>query len=346
MIYNDKVFLNDALQNGIRLDGRGYLDYRDVELILSRTETSSIAEVCIGSSRVLSTVYGDIIPPYPDRPSEGIINFNSDISLKAETFGLTTLEITRLLEKTIKESNAIDTESLCLISGDKVWRITCNISVLDYDGGNVIDAIVISTMAALRAFRKCEVTLNSQGFNVKTNTPITSIIIHSSDEREPLPLALHHTPLSVTIGIFKTSIESKSIVLIADPSNEEEIWMNGSLQFCINAHGEICVVNKKGNVGIKSSIIMKAANLASDRAKVLHNILQQALFKLDEATLKDRSIRIEKMKQYRMKQSQLQQDYNTNININSNIDNNNMLDDDDELLNFAKLHQRVSIKEN
>lgn len=261
--------MNDALKNGIRLDGRGYLDYRDVELILSRTETSSIAEVCIGSSRVLSTVYGDIVPPYPDRPSEGIINFNANISLKAEISGLTTLEITRLLEKTIKESNAIDTESLCLISGDKVWRITCNISILDYDGGNVIDATIISTMAALRAFRKCEVTLNSQGFNIKTNTPITSIIIHNSDEREPLPLALHHTPLSITIGIFKTSIESQSIILIADPSNEEEIWMNGALQFCINAHGEICVVNKKGNVGIRSSIIMKAVTLASDRFYVL-----------------------------------------------------------------------------
>jgi len=266
--------------------------------------------------------------------------------MKGEALGLTTLEITRLLEKTIKESNAIDIETLCLISGDKVWRITCSISVIDCDGGNVIDATILATMAALRAFRKCEVTLNSQGFNVKTNTPMTSLTIHSSDEREPLPLALHHTPLSITLGVFKlydmTSIESQSILLIADPSNEEETWMNGALQFCINAHGEICVVNKKGEIGIKPSIIINAAQLASDRAKVLHNILQQALYKLDQATIEERSIRIEKMRQLRMKQEQYQQ-YNTN---EMSIDNNNnKLDENDELLNFALLHKSVGIRD-
>ena len=333
------------MKHSIRLDGRGFLDYRDVELLLSRTESSSIAEVCIGSSRVISTVYGDIIPPYPDRPTEGIINFNAEISMKGEAIGLTTLEITRLLEKTIKESNAIDIETLCLISGDKVWRITCSISVIDCDGGNVIDATILATMAALRAFRKCEVTLNSQGFNSKTNLPITTLTIHSSDEREPLPLALHHTPLSITLGVFKLNdiVESESIILIADPSIEEEAWMNGALQFCINAHGEICVVNKKGDVGIKSSVLMKAANLASDRSKVLHNILQQALFKLDEATMKERTIRIEKMRQLRMKQEQYYQQ-NNNVDTNHN-DNCNNLDENDELLNFALLHKSVGIRD-
>ena len=334
------------MKQNLRLDGRGLLDYRDVELVLSRTETSSIAEVSIGFTRVISTVYGDIIPPYPDRPTEGIINFNAEISMKGEAIGLTTSEITRLLEKTIKESNAIDIETLCLISGDKVWRITCSISVIDCDGGNVIDATILATMAALRAFRKCEVTLNSQGFNSKTNLPITTLTIHSSDEREPLPLALHHTPLSMTLGVFKLNdinlAESQSIILIADPSNEEETWMNGALQFCINAHGEICVVNKKGDVGIKASIIMKAAKLASDRAKVLHNILQQALFKLDEATMKERTIRIEKMRQLRIIQEQYQQNNVVDMNL---TDNSNKLDENDELLNFALLHKSVGIRE-
>ena len=30
----------------------------------------------------------------------------------------------------------------------------------------------------------------------------TQVKLHSSDEREPLPLALHHTPLSVTLGVL------------------------------------------------------------------------------------------------------------------------------------------------
>lgn len=76
-------------------------------------------------------------------------------------------------------------------------------------------------MSALRAFRKPEISVfrqdlemafSSDGGNIVGLAAVqdallplavtTQVKLHSSDEREPLPLALHHTPLSVTFGAF------------------------------------------------------------------------------------------------------------------------------------------------
>ena len=71
-------------------------------------------------------------------------------------------------------------------------------------------------MAALRAFRKPEVSLERDntivvtslvsgldGEVVTVNSRASELHLYSAEEREPLPLALHHTPLCVSVGIFK-----------------------------------------------------------------------------------------------------------------------------------------------
>lgn len=61
-------------------------------------------------------------------------------------------------------------------------------------------------MSALRAFRKPEVSVLRQDLldvhNTSASTTYTVVKLHNTDEREPLPLALHHTPLSVTYGVI------------------------------------------------------------------------------------------------------------------------------------------------
>jgi hypothetical protein len=74
------VFIRQALGQGIRLDGRGPNEYREIEVSLSRAEMSSTATVVIGNTRVVSVLSGEIIAPYPDRPTEG------DASLFADDF--------------------------------------------------------------------------------------------------------------------------------------------------------------------------------------------------------------------------------------------------------------------
>jgi exosome complex component RRP45 len=147
-IAHSTKFIKDALSHNIRLDGRQALECREVELNLDRDEYSSRCEVIMGRTRALSKVRCDVVTPYADRPSEGMIQFNASLSLAAEGGLFSNVDIVRALEKSIRESDAIDTESLCIISGERVWLISCEIVVLDYDG-NLIDASILAGRSPL-----------------------------------------------------------------------------------------------------------------------------------------------------------------------------------------------------
>ena len=64
--------------------------------------------------------------PFPDRPSEGSIRFNVELSpMASPSFepgrpGEDAVELARLVERGLKQSHAIDTEALCVLAGRKV----------------------------------------------------------------------------------------------------------------------------------------------------------------------------------------------------------------------------------
>ena len=194
--------------------------------------------------------------PYTDRPTEGFMRIDVSLSVNAEQCNLSDSDIRTILEKTIKESDAIDLESLCVIAGEQVWDIKCDLRVVDYNGGNIIDASLLATMAALRAYRKAEVSIESLGVEASGRYK-TKVHVFSSTEREPLPLALHHTPLAASIGLFRlqpqhltnkdtnsidnsfliqNSKNNNVIAIVCDPSLDEELTLDGSLCISINAH--------------------------------------------------------------------------------------------------------------
>lgn len=205
-IHTDAAFIRRTLvESSVRIDGRGIRDFRGASISCARSEMRSTSKVQIGSTLVLATVSGEIVAPFADRPIDGILQFNADVSAYAENLGYTHQELGRILERSIKESESIDTESLCVISGEKVWAIYVDVKVLDASGGNIVDCCTLATMSALRAFRKPETSVVVIS-PASGNTPaITNVIVHHSYDREPLPLALHHTPLAVTIAVFRST---------------------------------------------------------------------------------------------------------------------------------------------
>ena len=168
---------------------------------MNRNETSCNAEVQWGNTIVLAVVSCRIITPFPDRPNEGSLHFNTELSAQAEVSGYSHAEISRLLEKTIRESETLDSESLCIVNGEKVWEIRCEVRIVDASGGNIIDASVLASIAALKGFRKPEISVTTTEIMQKESR--SKLIVHHSDERDSLPLALHHTPLTLSLGIFK-----------------------------------------------------------------------------------------------------------------------------------------------
>ena len=157
---------------------------------------------------------GTITAPFPDRPIEGQIVFSVTIAtaVKSALFDdkiegkerERESELCRLLERSLRDSEAVDTESLCIIAGQLAWELRCDIKVLD-DCGNASDAVSLATAASLRAFRRPEVTISREA--APEGSPPgtifrTAVVVHPEDEREPLPLALHHTPVSVALTYY------------------------------------------------------------------------------------------------------------------------------------------------
>jgi exosome complex component RRP45 len=197
------VFIRQALfDSRLRLDGRNLEDIRAISVKLTRTETSCSSEIQWGHTMVAAVISCKIIAPFPERPNEGVLHFNSELSAQAEVSGYSNAEISRMLEKSIRESETLDTESLCIVNGEKVWEIRCEIRIIDASGGNIIDAAILAAISALKGFRKPEISIITTEL-VSQNQSKTKLHIHHSDERDPLPLALHHTPLSLSVGIAR-----------------------------------------------------------------------------------------------------------------------------------------------
>lgn len=50
------------------------------------------------------------------------------------------------MERALREAEAIETESLCILAGAFVWAIRVTVHVLD-NGGNVLDAAAAAALA-------------------------------------------------------------------------------------------------------------------------------------------------------------------------------------------------------
>jgi exosome complex component RRP45 len=160
----------------------------------------------------------------------------------------------------LKESKAIDTEELCVISGKRVWSIRVEITVLD-NNGNIFDCATMGTMAALHHFRRPEVSV--QGDNV---------IVHSESEREPVPLSVHHTPVSISFVFFHGGD-----VMIADPLLKEEIFMDGRMTLMLNEFSELCLVEHAGGSPIGVEQILHCSKIATAKALEVVGVIKNGV---------------------------------------------------------------------
>lgn len=256
---NEKAFLLQSLKQGLRIDGRKVNQMRDPTITLSKSEYGYV-EVKLGKTQLAVRVSSEISKPFPDRPFEGIFTINSEISPMASPFfesGKNSDDevlISRLIEKAIRRSNALDLESLCIIAGEKVWHIRVDINFLNYDGG-LIDASCIGVMTALQHFKKPDISIKG-----------TEIIIHDFNQRQPVPLSVLHVPICVTYSFFNPSDKEENIkgvsnqeIAIMDATMKEESVRDGSLVITLNKNRELIQLSKNGGLPIDSSFLLELA---------------------------------------------------------------------------------------
>ena len=128
---NERTFICEALKTGHRVDGRRPLESRQIRLSFGRAERKSSAEVQLGRTRVMAVVTAEVVPPYPDRQTDGFFQLSVELSpmaapgFEAGRPSEEAIELGRIVERGIKDSRALDTEALCIIAGEKVWSLRC-----------------------------------------------------------------------------------------------------------------------------------------------------------------------------------------------------------------------------
>lgn len=170
--------------------------------------------------------------------------------------------LSRLLEKTLRRSAALDTESLCLIAGQKCWSVRADVHILSHDG-NLIDASCIAIIAALQHFRKPD-----------TSTEGESVTIYTLAEREPVPLSLLHFPLCVTFSFYGAPGQQHRLL---DTTLMEEQLREGSCTISMNRHGEICQIAKLGGVAVDAVALLQCTSLALTKVKEFSAIITERL---------------------------------------------------------------------
>ncbi|KAI3791929.1 hypothetical protein L2E82_05795 [Cichorium intybus] len=267
MTVNEKKFIESALLSDIRVDGRRPFDYRTLTITFGSEDGSS--EVQLGQTQVIGFVTSQLVQPYIDRPNEGSFAIYTEFSPMADPSFETgrptefAIELGRIVDRGLRESRAIDTESLCVIAGKLVWSIRIDLHIID-NGGNLVDAANIAALAALSTFRRPECTFGGEDGQ--------QLIIHPPDVMEPLPLIIHHFPIAVTFGFI-----GKENIVVIDPTHYEESVIGGSMTATLNTNGDICAIQKAGGDGVPQSVIMQCLRIASVKAADITTKIKNAV---------------------------------------------------------------------
>ncbi len=259
----DRDFISDILRKGERLDGRGFSEYREIEieanLVSEKAEGSAL--VRLGDTSVVAGVKVLVGEPYPDTPDEGVTMVTAEMSpIASPLFELgppkeDAIELARIVDRGIRESETVDTKKLCIREGKKAYMVFADVYPLEYDG-NLIDASSIAVNAALLTTKYPEIKWEDDKL-VETgeilNLPISNV-------------AIEHTVSKID--------ES----LIIDPILKEEFVQDCRLTMAVDQENNFTAMQKGGGAGPMSlELVERAMEMALESAESIRNLIDEAV---------------------------------------------------------------------
>lgn len=236
----------DLIASGKRLDGRELIQYRPIQIetgIIEKAEGS--AKIKLGKTEVLVGVKIELGEPFSDTPGEGVLTVNSEFTpiasadFEAGRPGEEAIELSRVVDRGIRESKAINLEKLCIIPGKKVIIVFIDVYILNHDG-NLIDASGLAALAAL---------LNTRLFRHKVED--NQVILKPGFEDLPIV----DLPVPVTLAVINGRI-------IADLTLYEEFVMEARLTVTFDKEGNICAMQKGKSGTLTQQQVLEAVELA------------------------------------------------------------------------------------
>ena len=248
-----KNYLQKLAEQNKRSDGRQFNDYRPVSIepgVISKAEGS--ARVKIGNTQVVAGIKMVMGEPYPDTPDAGVMTTAAElIPLASPDFEAgppreNAIELARVVDRGIRESNVIELEKLCLEPGEKIWVVFIDIHIIDYDG-NLFDAASLAALAALYGARMPIDRLEEEDrkayikklddFGIK---PVEETVKNKAGDEEKVMsyyIPMREPPISCTFVKFNDAV-------VVDPSLDEEEIAEARLTVATDSNGSIRAMQK------------------------------------------------------------------------------------------------------
>jgi exosome complex component RRP42 len=179
------------------------------------------------------------------------------------------IELARVVDRGIRESQIIDVDQLCIIPSEKVWMIFIDIHVLDYDG-NLFDAASLASLAALMMAKVPIERLKPTLEKLQEKHPTIKQYLEQHPESFPLPLS--EPPISCTSAKFNG-------VVVMDPSLDEEEIAEARLTVATDENGDIRAMQKGLNGSFSVDEIKKVIKSSVDNGKKIREQLYKSVGK-------------------------------------------------------------------
>mmetsp|Transcript_34324 Transcript_34324/g.45394 ORF Transcript_34324/g.45394 Transcript_34324/m.45394 type:complete len:297 (+) Transcript_34324:199-1089(+) len=271
---SEKEFILLGIDQGIRTDGRGRLDYRPVSVetnVLPQSNGSARVVLSYGATNIIAASKVEVGPPRLDCPNEGRVEvavqvsnalfrkFDDRASQDADA------ELSQALARVIKQSQTIDLKSLCIIPGKFCWVIHLDLLVLSANG-NILDPASFAAYITMNTTRIPKVSVFDMEGSDEKDFEISTDIADSE--------LIDGNNLPVSITLSKVGRH-----WVVDASMEEESCVAARVVVAVNCEGKVCGIYKSGDgtVALQDmpSLVHRASQTSAQIFKTLKEVISQ-----------------------------------------------------------------------
>ena len=236
----------DSISKGKRLDGRNLDEIRPIEIEVGLIrKANGSARVKLGNSEVVAGVKVETGEPFEGLENKGALILSAEVLPTASPYiepgppDEETVELARVVDRGIRESEMLDLTKLVLIPGEIVYVIFVDCSVINADG-NLFDATSYAAVSAL---------INSK------------LPVFETRDRKVVDTGEKQNPPLTTLPVSITAVRIGESV-IQDPTAEEEACMDARITITTNSDRNFAAV-QKGSTGTFTVEQLKRAAAAA-----------------------------------------------------------------------------------
>jgi len=249
----------DSISKGKRLDGRDLDEIRPIEIefdIIKKANGS--AKVKLGNTEVVAGVKVETGEPFEGLENKGALILSAEVLPTASPYSEPgppdeeTVELARVVDRGVRESQMVDLDKLVLIPGKTVYTIFVDCSIINTDG-NLFDATSYAVVSAL----------------ISSKLPIFEIqdgkVVDTGNRRDP--------PIT-TMPISITAVRIGDAVIL-DPTSEEEACMDARITITTNSDGCFTAMQKGSTGAFTIEQLKKAAETARIKGEVVRTKIKE-----------------------------------------------------------------------